>query len=62
MMVITLVACACLAAAESGRRMLGDQDAWAMDETTGSAGGSAGKSALGEFALATSSAAASMTA
>src|SRR5262245_66681484 len=62
MMVITLVACAFLAAAESGRRGLGDQDAWAMDDTTGSAGRSAGKSAPGEFALATSSAAASMTA
>ena len=48
MMVVTLVACA-LAAAESGRRGLGDQDAWAMDETTGSA--SRGTSAPGELAL-----------
>jgi len=45
MMVITLVAGVALAAAESGHRGLGDQDAWAMDETTGSAGGSGGKSA-----------------
>jgi hypothetical protein len=51
MMVITFVACALLAAAESGRRGLGDQDAWAMDETTGSAGSSGGKSAPGELAL-----------
>src|SRR5262249_58557961 len=50
MMVITLVACA-FAAAESGRRGLGDQDAWAMDETTGRAGPSGGKSAAGELAL-----------
>ena len=49
-MVITLVACA-LAVAESGRRGLGDQDAWAMDETTGRAGPSGGKSASGEPAL-----------
>ena len=49
-MVITLVACA-LAAAESGYRGLGDQDAWAMDETTGSAGSSGAKSAPGELAL-----------
>jgi len=49
-MVITLVACA-LAVAESGRRGLGDQDAWAMDETTGRAGPSGGKSASGELAL-----------
>jgi len=46
MMVITLVACA-LAAAEGGRRGLGDQDAWAMDETTGRADPSGGKSAPG---------------
>ena len=45
-MVITLVACA-LAAAEGGRRGLGDQDAWAMDETTGRADPSGGKSAPG---------------
>src|SRR5438270_13279727 len=45
MMVITLVAGVALAAAESGHRGLGDQDAWAMDETMGSAGGSGGKSA-----------------
>ena len=45
MMVITLVAGVALAAAESGHRGLGDQDAWAMDETTGSAGSSSGKSA-----------------
>jgi hypothetical protein len=45
MMVITLVAGVALAASESGYRGLGDQDAWAMDETTGSAGGSGGKSA-----------------
>ena len=50
MMVITLVAGVALAAAESGHRGLGDQDAWAqdawaMDETTGSAGSSGGKSA-----------------
>ena len=37
MMVITLVAGVALAASESGYRGLGDQDAWAMDETTGSA-------------------------
>jgi hypothetical protein len=49
-MVITLVAGA-LAAAESGYRGLGDQDAWAMDETTGSASSSGGKSAPGELAL-----------
>jgi hypothetical protein len=49
-MVITLVACA-LAVAESGHRGLGDQDAWAMDETTGRAGPSGGKSAPGELAL-----------
>ena len=49
-MVITLFACA-LAAAESGHRGLRDQDAWAMDETTGSAGSSGGKSAPGELAL-----------
>ena len=49
-MVITLVACA-LAVAESGRRGLGDLDAWAMDETTGRAGPSGGKSASGELAL-----------
>ncbi|HZD28747.1 MAG TPA: hypothetical protein VE251_08655 [Xanthobacteraceae bacterium] len=45
MMVITLVAGVALAASESGYRGLGDQDAWAMDETTGSAGSSGGKSA-----------------
>ena len=50
MMVITLVACA-LTAAESGHRALGDQDAWAMDETTGSASNSGGTSAPGELAL-----------
>jgi Protein of unknown function (DUF1236) len=49
-MVITLIACA-LAAAESGRHGLGNQDAWAMDETTGSAGPSGAKSAPGELAL-----------
>lgn len=49
-MVITLLACA-LAAAESGHRWLGDQDSWAMDETTGSAGSSASRSARGELAL-----------
>jgi hypothetical protein len=48
--VITLIACA-LAAAGSGRRGLGNQDAWAMDETTGSAGPSGAKSAPGELAL-----------
>jgi hypothetical protein len=51
MMVITLVACAVLAAAERGHRGLGDQDAWAMDETTGSASSSGGKSGQGELAL-----------
>jgi hypothetical protein len=54
MMVVTLVACA-LALAESGRRGLGDQDAWAkdwaMDETTGRAGNSGATSAPGELAL-----------
>jgi len=50
MMMITLVACAVLAAAESGHRGLGDQDAWAMDETTGSAS-SGSKSGPGELAL-----------
>jgi hypothetical protein len=49
-MVITLFACA-LAAAESGYRGLVDQDAWAMDETTGRADPSGGKSARGELAL-----------
>jgi hypothetical protein len=51
MMVITLVACAVLAAAESGHRGLGEQDAWAMDETTGSASSSGGKSGQRELAL-----------
>ena len=61
-MVITLFACA-LAAAESGYRGLVDQDAWAMDETTGRADPSGGKSARGELALSDEqSAAASMTA
>jgi Protein of unknown function (DUF1236) len=55
MMVITLVAGVALASAESGHRGLGDQDAcaqdaWAMDETTGSAGSSGGKS-VPELAL-----------
>src|SRR5262245_22865651 len=50
MIMITLVACVALAAARSGHRGLGDQDAWAMDETTGSAG-STGNRAAGELAL-----------
>jgi hypothetical protein len=49
-MVITLVACA-LAAAESGRRGLGHQDALAMDDTTGRAGNSGDTAAPGELAL-----------
>jgi hypothetical protein len=61
MMVITLVAGVALAAV-GGHRGLGDQDAWAMDETTGRAGPTGGKSAPGELALTTSSAAASTTA
>jgi hypothetical protein len=51
MMVITLVAGVALAAAVGGHRGLGDQDAWAMDETTGRAGSAGGKSAPGELAL-----------
>jgi len=37
-MMIALVACVAFAAAKHGQRWVGGQDAWAMDETTGSTG------------------------
>jgi hypothetical protein len=48
---ITLVACVGLAAAQTGRRGVGDTDASAMDETTGSVGSPGGKRAGAELAL-----------
>jgi hypothetical protein len=48
--VITLVACVGLAAAQTGRRGVGDTDASAMDETTGSVA-RPGKRAAAELAL-----------
>ena len=48
---ITLVACVGFAAAQSGRRGVGDTDASAMDETTGSVAPSGGKRAGAELAL-----------
>jgi hypothetical protein len=48
--VITLVACVGLAAAQTGRRGVGDTDASAMDETTGSVA-RPGKRAGAELAL-----------
>ena len=47
---ITLVACVGLAAAQTGRRGVGDTDASAMDETTGSVA-RPGKRAAAELAL-----------
>ena len=47
---ITLVACVGLAAAQTGRRGVGDTDASAMDETTGSVA-RPGKRAGAELAL-----------
>ena len=47
---ITLVACVGLAAAQTGRRGVGDTDASAMDETTGSVA-RPGKRAIAELAL-----------
>ena len=48
---ITLVACVGLAAAQTGRRGVGDTDASAMDETTGSVAPRGGKRAGAELAL-----------
>ena len=48
---ITLVACVGFAAAQSGRRGVGDTDASAMDETTGSVASPGGKRAGAELAL-----------
>ena len=49
--VATLVACVGIAAAQSGRRGVGDTDASAMDETTGSVASPRGKRAGAELAL-----------
>jgi Protein of unknown function (DUF1236) len=48
---IVLVACVAFAAAKHGHRGVGGQDAWAMDETTGSTGSPPGKRASTELAL-----------
>jgi Protein of unknown function (DUF1236) len=48
---ITLVACVGLAAAQTGRHSVGDTDASAMDETTGSVARPGGKRAGAELAL-----------
>src|SRR5262245_32350897 len=50
-MMIVLVACVAFAAAKHGDRWVGGQDAWAMDETTGSTGSPPGKRAPTELAL-----------
>ena len=51
MMMLTLVACVALAAARNGYRGIGHQDAWAMDETTGSASFPGTSRAPAELAL-----------
>jgi hypothetical protein len=48
---IALVACVALAAAQNGHREVGDQDASAMDETTGSARSPGTNRASAELAL-----------
>ena len=58
-MMIALVACVAFAAAKHGQRWVGGQDAWGMDETTGSTGSPPSKRAPTELALVTSSADAS---
>src|SRR5215813_2014945 len=50
-MMIALVACVAFAAAKHGQRWVGGQDAWAMDETTGSTGSPPSKRAPTELAL-----------
>jgi len=49
--VATLVACVGIAAAQKGHRGVGDSDASAMDETTGSVGSPGAKRAGAELAL-----------
>src|SRR5262245_43572404 len=48
---ITLVACVGLAAAQTGRHGVGDTDASAMDETTGTVASPGGRRAGAELAL-----------
>ena len=49
--VATLIACVGIAAAQKGHRGVGDSDASAMDETTGSVGSPGAKRAGAELAL-----------
>ena len=50
-MMIALVACVAFAAAKHGQRWVGGQDAWAMDETTGSTASPRSNRASTELAL-----------